>query len=200
MRKILYSLFVFLLLANSLQGVAQALFSGNYNSSLSLAYDQATGFVTGYFEDQAGWDEKLQAPLFSCAFYLEGKLIGNKCELSTHYPNDKENSVIHGELMIDATNNITIKLENAHGGCGNVVNLTEPLSLSLVRSTNWKQIKYVKAVSCELYKVKKSGMKSKRTLTEGTIVCVIGTDGIWAYVSLLNNEKQFGWMKMADLN
>jgi hypothetical protein len=200
MRKILYSLFVFLLSANALQSEAQSLLSGNYNSSLSLAYDPSTGNVTGYFEDQTGWDEKYQAPLFSCVFYLEGKLIDNKCELSTYYPNDKKNSMIHGELMIDGSNNINIKLDNAHGGCVNVINLEEPVSLTLVKSTNWKQIKYVKAVSCDLNKKKKSGMKSKLTLTEGTIVCVIDIDGIWAYVSLLDNEKQFGWMKMADLN
>jgi len=89
--------------------------SGNYNE-LSLGIDKY-GELTGYYHDSTG------AGQFNCIFYLRGKLQGNAADITTWFPG--ETKQIRGKLKFVGYNEygkllINVKLESAHGGCGNV--------------------------------------------------------------------------------
>ena len=61
----------------------QRIISGDYGSGLKLSYDSTDNIVTGYFEGYTGIDEKTSKPQFSCIFYIEGKVAGQKFGIST---------------------------------------------------------------------------------------------------------------------
>jgi hypothetical protein len=80
------------LLFNSVFG--QQIISGDYAAGLALSYDSTNKRVTGYFENYTGIDEQTNNPRFSCIFYIEGTVTGQKFIVKTYSPIDKEDDLI----------------------------------------------------------------------------------------------------------
>jgi hypothetical protein len=80
---------------------AKRIASGRYET-LHLAYNPATRKVTGYFEQSGGYDENTKAPIFPCAFYLEGELKNDAVPIITYYPAAKPENVIRGKLQVNS--------------------------------------------------------------------------------------------------
>ena len=82
--------------------------SGYYSSTMLIGVDDNSGIVTGWYENYTGWDEQIQAPRFSCSFYLFGKLHGDRYHITTWYPGTDDQ--IEGSL--------TFSLRMSSRGCG----------------------------------------------------------------------------------
>lgn len=111
------NLFLILLLASSNLFFGQKVISGEYEMDLKLSYDASKNMLTGYFESYTGWDEQTRNSQFSCIFYIEGKVTGNKFNVKTYYPEDKKEDLILGTVEIVNNRTIKIKLPEEHGGC-----------------------------------------------------------------------------------
>jgi hypothetical protein len=185
----------------ALVSLGQSVASGQYGA-LSLAFDPTTKILTGYFEDQTGWDEATKAPRFSCVFYIKGVVTGKKCQVTTYYPDDKIGDTIVGEMELINDQTVSIKLPADHGGCWNVQHFAdEPVSFTLINRSESIQIRYVTQNKAYFYSSKAKHKRLKLFVVKNDFVCVEKTEGSWAYCSFYGDKKVTkGWMKTADLN
>ena len=128
--------------------------SGEYNGLL-LAVDHATGIITGYYENHAGADPESGEPMFSCIFYLRGDIAGEPpYAVTTWYPGETDpNQVIAGTLAIappESEPEVTLKLADEHGGCGNVDHFAEDSGafFPLGGAGDWREIRIVAKKAC----------------------------------------------------
>ena len=82
------SLFL-LLVFSTLSFCQQKIQSGEYENGLRIAYDGESKKITGYYENYTGFDENSKTPRFSCIFYIEGTVVGQKAIIKTYFPENK---------------------------------------------------------------------------------------------------------------
>jgi hypothetical protein len=192
--------FVLLFFANFSSGQT-LLNSGEYDFGLKLAFSDSLNKVSGYFENYRGLDEKTGNPQFSCIFYFEGFLKGNKANIKTYYPEWKDNDLIIGTLEIKDKNNVTIKLPEEHGGCWNVQHFAdEPVDFEIEKRTNWATIRYITENKSYFYADKNGLKKTKTYLIKGDIVCANKPNGDYIYCTYFGKKTTKGWLKTIGLN
>jgi hypothetical protein len=144
--------------------------SGEYDE-LKIAFNPQNNQVTGYFENSTGEDAGGGAgPQFSCAFYIEGKLVGNKVKIKTFAPLDNfpadNDDPIAGSLNVTANNKLLVQLQDEHGGCAMVQHFKdEPVDFKLDKKQNWIAIKYITATKAFFYIAASPETKRKAYLT-----------------------------------
>jgi hypothetical protein len=195
-----FKIFFLLLISNGT--FAQQLISGDYDSESKLAFDPISKMVTGYYASYTGLDEKTQRPLFSCIFYIEGKVKSKKFAIKTYFPDNKNDDIIVGTLEIINSKSYKIKLPEEHGGCWNVQHFAdEPVSFELNKKANWIQIRYVNKQKSYFYSGKSVSEKTKSYLVNGDFVCIEKIEQDWAFCIYFREEtSKKGWIKMDDLN
>ncbi|HEX8013860.1 MAG TPA: hypothetical protein VF465_01385 [Flavobacterium sp.] len=194
------NLFLILLLASSNLFFGQKVISGEYEMGLKLSYDASKNLLTGYFESYTGWDEQTQNSQFSCIFYIEGKVTGNKFNVKTYYPEDKKEDLILGTVEIVNNKTIKIKLPEEHGGCWNVMHFVENPKFDLEKKSNWIQIRYVDKAKAYFYKNKSDQNPSKIYLVKGDAVCIDKIENGKAFCTYFGKKTSKGWVNVAELN
>jgi len=180
---------------------SQEIISGEYDLGLKLSFDSITKRVTGYFEDFSGWDEKTKDSRFSCVFYIEGVMKGQKFTINTYSPKFKKEDVIQGTIEIINDKKIKIKLSHEHGGCWNVEHFTEePVTFTLEKSQKWFQIKYIDTAKAFLHSDKFDNKQLKSYLVKGDFVCIDKIEEGWAHCIYFGKKTTKGWLKLSDLN
>lgn len=182
--------------------------SGSYDEALNLAYNPATKQVTGYFEMERG-DNGSGGSQFSCIFYIEGKLDGNKAKVKTYFqPDDRQPKIedeINGTLTRLGDSRIGLKLDEDHGGCSmtGVESFKDTaVVFPVIKKEPWVAIKYINADKAYFYNDKADASKRKAYLLKGNIVYIEKTEGNWLYASYLNADQKAtkGWIKTSDTN
>lgn len=187
------------LLFNSLFG--QHIVSGDYGDGLKLSFDSATKKLTGCFESYTGMDEQTKNPSFSCIFYLEGTVSGQKFTIKTYYPTDKQGDLIQGTIEIVTNKKVKIKLPKEHGGCWNVQPFADkPVGFTLETNQNCIQTRYVNADRAYFYSDKSDDKRLKSYLIKGNFICIEKIEGDWAYCIYVGKKTTKGWLKLSDLN
>lgn len=179
----------------------QQLIAGEYGVGLTLAYDNETNRVTGYFENYTGWDESAKAPRFSCIFYLEGILKNDSVKIKTFYPADKSEDMIDGLMRLVDNKTVALTLLEDHGGCWNVQRFKdEPVTFYIEKQKPWQQIRYVTSAKSYFYADQSIHKKLKSYLTKHTIVCIEQLEKEWAYCIFEGKKTIKGWIHLSDLN
>jgi hypothetical protein len=174
--------------------------SGQYAPSLKLAYNRSNGKVTGYFNDQTGYDEETKQSRFICKFYLEGDFNSNEIEIITYYPSDKT-YVVKGTLVQLSPTEINIQLTEEHGGCGNVKHFSErPVRFELMDKSNWIEIRFVTNKRAYFYEKPTSEAPKKSYLTQDDILCIDQIEGNKAHCTYFGKTVSSGWVLLSDLN
>lgn len=195
-----FKLLLLFLISNYTFG--QQLISGYYNSELKLAFDPISKMVTGYYESYTGLDEIIQHPVFSCIFYIQGKVNSKKFAIKTFYPDNKNNDKITGTLEIINSKTCKIKLPEEHGGCWNVQHFAdEPVNFTLDKKTNWIQIRYIKSLKSYFYSDKSTTEKTNVYLIQGDFDCIEKKEQDWALCNYFGEKSsKKGWILLKDLN
>lgn len=199
MRKIIFC-FLFLLYIPYSQ--AQKVSSGIYGSGLNIAFDELTGKVTGFYDNESGYDEKTGTAQFSCTFYFSGKADLNQSNIISFYPGDSVPDSIPGILEFGINDQLTIRLNSDHGGCWNVQTFaSEPVSFSLYKAVSWSQIRYVTGSNVDLFKDASGSSSFNVKLPFGSVVGISGMKGDFALCTVLNSTDDVisGWIKLSDL-
>lgn len=197
MKKIVAALLFWLF---AISAGAQGFKPGEYDSGLKLAYDEATKRITGYFENYTGLDEQTGNPRFSCIFYINGIVKGNKFSISTYYPGDKQEWTIEGTLEIRNNSVVAIKLPEEHGGCWNVQHFAdEPATFKLEKEKKWARISYVIREKGYFHKDKKAESKLKSYVVKDDFICIDKIEGEWAHCSYYGEKVTTGWLRLKDI-
>ncbi len=179
----------------------QNILAGEYDPGLKLAYDTVTNKLTGYFENYTGMDEETGNPKFSCIFYIEGAITGNRFTIDTYYPNEKSGDLIKGDIQIINNKTVSIKLPEDHGGCWNVQHFADkPVKFTLEKQNAWIQIRFVTTDKTYFYSGKSIDKKQKSYLVKNDFVCINKVEGEWAYCIYYGKTITKGWIRTADLN
>lgn len=190
---------ILLICWNSMGG--QTIQPGVYNCGLNLAYDKASGLVTGYYENHTGWDEKANAPRFTCSFYIQGNFDEQNSKITTYSPLYKSDDSIDGILSITANNTISLQLNDEHGGCWNVENFKpRPVSFTLATKSEWLQVRYIATDKSYFYNSPAESAKRKSYVVKGDIIYVEKIQGEWAYCTYFGSKPVTYWLKVPDLN
>jgi hypothetical protein len=177
--------------------------SSGFYDSLLVGIDKDKGELTGFFEDATGWDEQTKSPRFSCAFYIYGKLQGDKYQVTTWYPGDNE--YIKGELRFvlkEGRREIDMRLESEHGGCWNVhpfAKNASPVTLGLIEHGDWIGVKLVSANKAFFHKGPTPQMKGRAYLVKYDPVRVIKVQVGWVEAEYGAKKVVRGWIKESDL-
>jgi hypothetical protein len=193
--------FILFLMSLPFRSVAQPkLVSGKYRE-LNIAFDAGSKTVTGYYESYSGYDEQSKQPMFSCAFYIEGKVMGNEAKVKTYYPADSSDDVIFGDLKILHPNELTIHLPDDHGGCWNVEHFKDaPNYFRLDTVKNWMQIRYAVGGKVYFHATPSDTTKLKAFILKGDIVYVDSLQCDWAHCSYIGRKTTKAWVKVGELN
>ena len=195
---IMNKLFILLLLFATTGNCQTSPASGVY-AELKLAFNKSTNQVTGFYENGTGYDETTGQPRFSCIFYIEGKLAGNKATINTYFPLNKD--VITGVLIVE-NKAVKIQLPEEHGGCWNVEHFAdkEPAAFALDQAMLWIQIRYAVAGKAYFYSDQQEAAKRNAYILKGDVVYIEKMNNGWVYCSYSGKTTTKGWMRESDLN
>jgi hypothetical protein len=196
-------LFIFLFLAAVVNSctLEEQVKSGEYEHGLKLAYNSSNGLITGIYEEYSGYDETTGNPRFSCVFYIHGFLNNNVASIETYYPLEKSDDLIAGEIELVNENEISIKLDDKHGGCWNVWDFTSDFTnFKLEANKDWLVIRFIVLEKTYFYKEKQEDTKRKAYLIEGDIVFIDKIENDWIHCSYYGKTITKGWMKLNSVN
>ena len=182
------------------KGANYAITPGIYDD-LKIAYNPQNRIITGYYFSGIG-DDANGHPRFTCTFYLEGKLIGNKAKLITYYPLDK-NDIQPGALTLTDHDEFEIKLADDHGGCWQVQRFAkEPVDFQLTHKANWLETKYIITPKAYFYNEKNDAAKRKGYLVKGDVVYIDKIESGWLHCTYYNesDKSTTGWVKSYVIN
>ena len=198
MKQLLLTILAILFLSSTF---SQQIISGDYDSGLKLSYDSTTKKATGYFENYTGLDEQTKNPKFSCIFYIEGIVTGQKFKVNTYFPTDKKDDIIQGTIEIVSNEKLKIRLPKEHGGCWNVQHFAdEPAEFKLEKNHRWIQVRYVDTTKTYFYDSKSGNHRLKAYLVKGNFVCIEKIEKDWAYCTYFGKKATSGWLRIRDLN
>ena len=170
-----------------------ALQSGSYDDGvLSIAVNDDV--VMGFYENYTGWDEKLQAPRFSCLFFFVGRIENSEIEIASSYTK--------GAIELLEEDRIKISLEEEPGGCWNV----EPdfdeggVDFELTERKDWKFIRMVSSERAYFYNSPDEKERGKSYIIEGDVLRVFEVEGDWVKGEYHGSQGiTTGWIKESDL-
>ena len=170
-----------------------ALQPGSYDDGLlSIAVNDDV--VTGFYENHTGWDEKLQAPRFSCLFLFVGRLEGSEVEVAT--------SDTRGTIELLEEDEIKISLEEEPGGCWNV----EPgfdeegVIFELTERREWKFIRMVSSERAYFHDNPDEKERGESYIIQGDVLRVFELEGDWVRGEYHGSQGiTTGWIKESDL-
>ena len=173
---------------------------GTYEGGLTLAYDNDTKTVTGYYENYAGFDARTGSPRFSCVFYLKGNFTEGIGDIITFYPGDEEN-YINGKLKFYGDGIVSVKLDKEHGGCMNVQTFSDAFQqFQFSKLEEWKAVKYVKTDKAYFHNEKSDEARKKTYVVKNDIVYVEKIEGDWMFCAYIGKSTAKGWIKKSKLN
>ncbi len=170
-----------------------ALQAGSYDDGLlSIAVNDDV--VTGFYENYTGWDEKLQAPRFSCLFFFVGRIEGSEIEIASSHTK--------GTIEVLGEDKIKINLEEAPGGCWNV----EPgfdeegVIFELTEGKEWKSIRIVSNENAYFYNSPDEKEQGKSYIVKGDVLRIFELEGDWVRGEYHGSQGvTTGWIKESDL-
>ncbi|MFO1518243.1 MAG: hypothetical protein U1F57_01040 [bacterium] len=218
MRKKIFFVFCLFLVGFSASGARAAQEISGVYDNLIVGVDPQTQTVTGHYENATGWDEKSNAPRFSCIFYLSGKKEGDHYRVKTWFPGYKKEEVarfgdlIEGTLQFgeqDKKTTVTLKLQGEHGGCWNVdpqLKEKEGETFFPVVTGTWKEIRIVSAPKAYFYEKPDLATKQRPYLVKGNAFRVYEKKPGWVLGDYQNTEAEKGkspitkgWIQESDL-
>lgn len=182
--------------------LAQSPATGSYDE-LDIAYNPATKIVTGYYESSTGYDESTGNARFSCTFYLEGKLEGNRAKISTCYPPEPGMDVIEGEFKLEGNKTVSVHLKEEHGGCWNVEHFADEkaASFTLDQARPQVEIRYVISSKAAFHNQPSEGQARKAFIVKGDIVRITRFENGFAHCTYKGAKSTTqGWISTTDLN
>jgi hypothetical protein len=167
---------------------------GSYDDGLlSIAVND--GVVTGFYENYTGWDEKLQAPRFSCLFFFVGRIENSRVEIAT--------SDTRGTVELLGNNQVKISLEEEPGGCWNVEPRfdEEGVVFELTEREEWKFIRMVASERAYFHDHPDETGRGKSYIIEGDVLRVFEVEGDWVRGEYHGSQGiTTGWIKESDLH
>jgi hypothetical protein len=176
--------------------------SGLYGGLLDLAYNPENGWITGIYEDATGWNEQVEAPQFTCSFYLCGKWFGDSAIINTYFPFDTNDNV-KGVLGVYDTRSLYLFTKEQHGGGCNFIGPRDNApKFSLSQASNWIEIRGIADGKAYFYPTPAGSSKSKQYVVKGDVVYVDKTDNGWRHCTYRKDENKpaiTGWIKSSAL-
>ena len=170
-----------------------ALQPGSYDDGLlSIAVNDDV--VTGFYENYTGWDEKTQAPRFSCLFLFVGRIENSKIEIAS--------SDTKGIIELLENDRVKIRLGEEPGGCWNVEPRfdEEGVVFELTEREEWKFIRMVSSERAYFYNSPDEKERGKSYIIEGDILRVLEVEGDWVRGEYHGSQGiTTGWIKESDL-
>jgi hypothetical protein len=167
---------------------------GSYDDGLlSIAVNDDV--VTGFYENYTGWDEKTQAPRFSCLFLFVGRIQNSGVEIVT--------SDTKGTIELLGNDKVKISLEEEPGGCWNVEPRfdEEGVVFELAEREEWKFIRMVASERAYFYNRPEETERGKSYIIEGDVLRVFEVEGDWVRGEYRGSQGiTTGWIKESDLN
>jgi hypothetical protein len=167
---------------------------GSYDDGL-LSIAVNGDVVTGFYENYTGWDEKTQAPRFSCLFFFVGWIENSKVEIAT--------SDSQGTIELLGNDQVKISLEEEPGGCWNV----EPgfdeegVVFELTEREEWEFIRMVASERAYFYNRPEETERGKSYIIEGDVLRVFEVEGDWVRGEYHGSQGiTTGWIKESDLH
>jgi hypothetical protein len=157
--------------------------------------------VTGYFDSATGLDQGTGEPLFRCAFYLTGKLVGHRASITTWFPRDG-GPTIRGtlevaEALADRTT-VSVGLESEHGGCWNVQRFADPQPAVFFRDApgEWIGVRVVGASRARFYAEPDGPFVGKTYAVRGDLALVLARTSGWVRARV---HETVGWLREFEL-
>lgn len=204
-KKLLISL-LFLSLIFLISGMKIPYPESGYYSPMCIGINNEKGELTGFFDERTGWDESIQAPKFTCAFYIFGEEIdNNKYEIRTWYPGMESNDAyIDGEItFIKRENQLQIHmiLEEEPGGCWNAYPLdTEKGNLfGITESGQWSEIRVVSSDKAYFHKKPSPETKQKSYVIKYDILGIYDKQERWVLAEFKGKKITRAWIRESDL-
>lgn len=197
--KIKTGLFICILLLQNFLVNAQ-LETGIYDNGLKLAFNPSTNVITGIFENYSGYDNKTGDPAFSCIFYIHGLLKDSTSRIETYFPLDKKDDLVIGKIKLIAKDKISIKLDDEHGGCWNVMSFDDFTNFKLRENKIWIEIRYIAIEKAFFHSEKDQSTKRKAYVLKGDLVFIDKIDSEWVHCSYHGKTVTTGWLKPNSVN
>jgi hypothetical protein len=182
----------------ALAAAAAPVVSGSYDDAMLLAYNPASGEVSGYFDMTRG-----EQPSFSCIFYLHGKLSGASAAIETYFPATPKDDLIAGKLVLSDAKDFTVQLATDHGGCGMVESFSDPsqpATFDLSAAYPWEAVAVVKSDKAYFYDTPGAATHRKGYVVQGDGVGVRAAQTGWVQVDYVGGAATVsGWLKTSDL-
>jgi hypothetical protein len=175
--------------------------SGVYGP-LAVGIDKQAGLLTGYFESHTGWDQRTQAPRFSCVFILAGKAADRGYDVSLWHPLERQ--TIRGRihfLLTDGTPCLHLLLEDIPGGCPNVFPFDRDKGneFPLDSSGDWIQIRVVCKDKAYFYQHPGPSLKQKSYVVRNDVLRIHKSENGWVLAQYIGQRTVRGWIREIDL-
>lgn len=159
--------------------------------NIIVAVDKS-GNITGRYQESQGKGVRK-----TCSFYFKGKAKGGVAEILTW--SDRR---LPGELRA-LKDGVELKVPagRGHAGCGLVLlpQISEGLSLDLIKQTTWLDLRTVPQHGAKLYAKPITSGQVIGTVPRGVTVGVLERKGEWLLVESTSlNSKHKGWIPTAQ--
>ena len=186
-----------LLIAGPGQTAAKATLFGQYDG---LLLDVQGNRVTGVFTTSARGIGTDDAPQFSCAFLLHGRLNRGTAAIETWTPGD--DAIIPGQLTV-AGGTASLRLQQDQDGCAMAGGDMVRSDFTLTRSQpgdGWIGVAMVRSRQAVLHAAPAADNRHAPYLVAFNAVAVLARQPGWVKVRYLGNVKPItGWLRDSDL-
>ena len=150
--------------------------------------------VTGFYENYTGWDEKTQAPRFSCLFFFVGRVENCNVEIAS--------SDTKGVIELLGNDRIKSRQTEEPGGGWNVEPRfdEEGVVFELTEREEWKFIRIVSSERAYFYNNPDEKERGRSYIIEGDALRVLEVEGDWVRGEYHGSQGiTTGWIKESDL-
>lgn len=172
--------------------------TGVYSEGLLMGFEPTTQIVSGYYKSERG-DGR---PVFSCIFYLKGKLKGPSSVISTYFPGEPTADLIKGKLVVETSQKLQVRLQSEHGGCvTNFADEEEPAEFTLESAHAWMSVAVVKSSRAYFFDSPARGTRRKTYVVQDDGVGVRTSRLGWLEVDYIAPDGKIvsGWIRQADV-
>jgi hypothetical protein len=169
---------------------------------LTLAHNEKSARLTGYFESRTGWDSRTRSPRYSCLFILIGEKCGTGYRISLGYPGKPLS--IGGELQFEVLDGIPkahLKLDDIPGGCGNAFPFDLARGNVFERDVRgeWIEIAVVSSQRAYFHTEPDAEMKREDYVVVDDILRIIQKENGWVFAEYVGETITRGWIRESDL-
>jgi hypothetical protein len=170
--------------------------SGGYDGELLIGYDPNARSMDGYYRSETGGGK------FSCIFYFKGVIKGDSADIQSYFP-ESPNEKIGGVVKLSDAGEVTISLNEDHGGCWNVQHFADkehPAKFTLSTEHPWKSIRIIKSEKAHFFDAPNAKTPRKGYVVKGDAVGVKSASQGWLDVDYTSGGKLIsGWIKESEL-